>query len=66
MFLSKFLARNNTKTKLELLTEAWIGIQKYYETAAGKKKYINKHSMAEGKNDERNEPVCWITKKKKN
>ncbi|KAI7860640.1 Retinoic acid induced 16-like protein-domain-containing protein [Circinella umbellata] len=34
MFLSKFLARNNTKTKLELLTEAWIGIQKYYETAA--------------------------------
>ncbi|KAI8147534.1 Retinoic acid induced 16-like protein-domain-containing protein [Fennellomyces sp. T-0311] len=35
MFLSKFLTgRNNTKTKLELLTEAWTGIQKYYETAA--------------------------------
>ncbi|KAI9257305.1 Retinoic acid induced 16-like protein-domain-containing protein [Phascolomyces articulosus] len=34
MFLSKFLARNNAKSKLELLTEAWTGIQKYYETAA--------------------------------
>ncbi|KAI9485074.1 Retinoic acid induced 16-like protein-domain-containing protein [Zychaea mexicana] len=34
MFLSKFLARNTNKSKLELLTEAWIGIQKYYETAA--------------------------------
>ncbi|KAI8092293.1 Retinoic acid induced 16-like protein-domain-containing protein [Gilbertella persicaria] len=35
MFLSKFLSgRNVTKTKLELLSEAWISIQKYYETAA--------------------------------
>ncbi|ORE03294.1 hypothetical protein BCV72DRAFT_213515 [Rhizopus microsporus var. microsporus] len=34
MFLSKFLSgRNVAKTKLELLTEAWTNIQKYYETA---------------------------------
>ncbi|KAI9248903.1 Retinoic acid induced 16-like protein-domain-containing protein [Sporodiniella umbellata] len=34
MFLSKLLAgRNNSKTKLELLAEAWTNIQKYYETA---------------------------------
>jgi hypothetical protein len=39
MFISKFLAgRNVAKTKLELLTEAWTSIQKYYETADGKKK----------------------------
>lgn len=37
MFLSKFLSgRNVAKSKLELLTEAWTNIQKYYETAAGK------------------------------
>lgn len=36
MFLSKFLSgRNVAKTKLELLTEAWTNIQKYYETADG-------------------------------
>lgn len=36
MFLSKLLSgRNAAKTKLELLTEAWTNIQKYYETAAG-------------------------------
>ncbi|KAI8974291.1 Retinoic acid induced 16-like protein-domain-containing protein [Pilobolus umbonatus] len=36
MFLTKFLTgRNVAKTKLELLTEAWTNIQKYYETAAG-------------------------------
>ncbi|KAI8379161.1 Retinoic acid induced 16-like protein-domain-containing protein [Radiomyces spectabilis] len=36
MFLSKFLSgRNNSKSKLELLIEAWTSIQKYYETAAG-------------------------------
>ncbi|KAI8347613.1 Retinoic acid induced 16-like protein-domain-containing protein [Choanephora cucurbitarum] len=35
MFLSKLLSgRNVVKTKLELLTEAWTNIQKYYETAA--------------------------------
>ncbi|KAI8069002.1 Retinoic acid induced 16-like protein-domain-containing protein [Thamnidium elegans] len=35
MFLSKFLSgRNVAKSKLELLTEAWTNIQKYYETAA--------------------------------
>ncbi|KAG0742349.1 hypothetical protein G6F57_010621 [Rhizopus arrhizus] len=35
MFLSKLLSgRNAAKTKLELLTEAWTNIQKYYETAA--------------------------------
>ncbi|CDH58149.1 hypothetical protein RO3G_16838 [Lichtheimia corymbifera JMRC:FSU:9682] len=35
MFLSKFLAgRSNAKSNLELLTEAWVSIQKYYETAA--------------------------------
>ncbi|KAI9279784.1 Retinoic acid induced 16-like protein-domain-containing protein [Sporodiniella umbellata] len=34
MFLSKLLSgRNAAKTKLELLTEAWTNIQKYYETA---------------------------------
>jgi hypothetical protein len=38
MFLTKLLAgRNVVKTKLELLTEAWTNIQKYYETADGKK-----------------------------
>lgn len=36
MFLSKLLSgRNAAKTKLELLTEAWTNIQKYYETATG-------------------------------
>ncbi|CEP17403.1 hypothetical protein [Parasitella parasitica] len=35
MFLSKFLSgRNVAKSKLELLTEAWTNIQKYYESAA--------------------------------
>lgn len=35
MFLSKFLSgRNVAKSKLELLSEAWTNIQKYYETAA--------------------------------
>ncbi|CAO3591796.1 unnamed protein product [Absidia cylindrospora] len=35
MFLSKFLSgRNNSKTKLELLIQSWLSIQKYYETAA--------------------------------
>ncbi|KAI9323460.1 Retinoic acid induced 16-like protein-domain-containing protein [Dichotomocladium elegans] len=34
MFLSKFLAgRSNAKSNLELLTEAWTSIQKYYETS---------------------------------
>ncbi|KAI7907351.1 Retinoic acid induced 16-like protein-domain-containing protein [Cokeromyces recurvatus] len=34
MFLSKLLSgRNVAKTKLELLSEAWTNIQKYYETA---------------------------------
>ncbi|KAI7871081.1 Retinoic acid induced 16-like protein-domain-containing protein [Spinellus fusiger] len=34
MFLSKFLTgRNISKTNLELLTDAWLSIQKYYETA---------------------------------
>jgi hypothetical protein len=36
MFLSKLLpGRHAAKTKLELLTEAWTRIQKYYETADG-------------------------------
>ncbi|KAI8093806.1 Retinoic acid induced 16-like protein-domain-containing protein [Halteromyces radiatus] len=35
MFLSKFLSgRNNSKSKLELLVQSWLSIQKYYETAA--------------------------------
>ncbi|KAL0087268.1 Retinoic acid induced 16-like protein-domain-containing protein [Phycomyces blakesleeanus] len=35
MFLSKFLTgRNISKSNLELLTDAWLSIQKYYETAA--------------------------------
>lgn len=36
MFLSKFLTgRHNAKSKLELLTDAWTSIQKYYETSPG-------------------------------
>ncbi|KAI9007033.1 Retinoic acid induced 16-like protein-domain-containing protein [Phycomyces nitens] len=35
MFLSKFLTgRNISKSNLELLSDAWLSIQKYYETAA--------------------------------
>lgn len=43
MFLSKLLpGRNVAKTKLELLTESWTNIQKYYETADGTERHRKK------------------------
>lgn len=51
MFLSKLLpGRNVAKTKLELLTESWTNIQKYYETADG----TERHRKKKGGGEERN------------